>query len=549
VEAPLVIGSRGSDLALWQSRHIQSLLLNRLSIPTRIEIIRTEGDRVIDRPFVEIEGKGFFTKELEDALRDGRIDLAVHSLKDLPTDMAPDLAIAAVPERADPRDLLLIAEPRHDPEAGPLEVAHGARVGTSSVRRRAQLLSLRPDLCVEPLRGNVPTRVRRLREGAYDAILIAQAGVARLGLDLDGLVARPLEVHTLVPAPGQGALAIQVRSSDARVGSIIGQLHDAETAAIVDAERSLLGRFGGGCSLPLGAHIARLHGRHAIFAFYSREDGTDARRVLEESADLSTLPDRAYHGITDTGSNGRGRLAGRRIVVTRQADPIDPLIAGLRELGAEVVSYPTIRIVPDTDPDLEQRALAELDTYDWVLFPSANAVRHFGDRLRAAGRELPRTVRIGVVGPGTAAALAELGREPDLVPEQAISDALLAELLDALEGGAARILIPSARDGRTVLADGLAGAGHDVLTLPVYRTTQPDPHALDPATLAGADYVLFASPSALRHFVEIAGVPTDARVVTIGPVTTSEARKHHVDVFAEARTHTMEGLIECLIED
>ncbi len=519
---------------------------------SRIDIIRTQGDRIDDRPFIEIEGKGFFTAELEQALRERRIDIAVHSLKDLPTEMPPDLAIAAVPERADPRDLLLVAEAHHDPKMAPLPLAPGARVGTSSVRRRAQLLNLRPDLAVESLRGNVPTRVRRLREGAHDAILIAQAGVSRLELDLGGLIAVPLDVDVFVPAPGQGALAVQVRAGDDRVVGPVAMLHDAGVAAVVDAERSLLGMFGGGCSLPLGAHILTDpddSDRHTIMVYHSHDDGTHAVRVRASARDSLALARHAHERIR-AASVGPGRnLAGKRVVVTREAADEDPLIAGLEAQGAVVVSFPVLEIVPDSDPDLEASTLAELDAYDWILFPSANAVRQLGERLARARRTLPEGARIGVVGPGTAAALRELGREPDLVPAQAISDALLDAMLSQNGTGRYRVLIPSAREGRTVLADGLATAGHDVVTLPVYRTRATDPSTLDVEALAGADYVLFASPSAVRHFTDVTDVPAGARVVTIGPVTSAEARARSVDVFTEATRHTMEGLIACLTKD
>jgi hydroxymethylbilane synthase len=542
----LVIGSRGSDLALWQSHHIQSRLQAEFGIRTRIEVIRTQGDRVIDRPFVEIEGKGFFTKELEDALHDGRIDLAVHSLKDLPTEMVPDLTIAAIPGRADPRDVLLIARSHHDPHETTLELVRKARVGTSSVRRRAQLLELRPDLRVESLRGNVPTRIRRLREGMYDAILLAQAGVSRLELDVADLVALPLDAAQFVPAPGQGALAIQVRESDERTRGIVGRLHDPDTAAVVVAERSLLSRFGGGCSLPLGAHIAREADEYAIDVFYAPEEDAPAHRMHARGPDPLQLAEEAYAGIARGVRSEDFALRGTRVVVTREETPDDSLIAGLRHCGAEVIRFPTIRIVADTEPDLEARVLENLDAYDWVLFPSANAVAHFNERVTQAGRSLPPSARIGAIGPGTAHALRAIGREPDLVPTRSISESLLEAVRSREPNGGRRFLVPCAREGRTVLAEGLVAAGHHVDQLPVYQTTGPGSTARDPGSLTGADFILFASPSAVKHFTEITDVPAGARVVTIGPVTTAEANERGVTVFAEASPHTMEGMIACL---
>ncbi len=253
MSAPLRIGTRGSDLALWQARHVAGLIADRLGRETEVVVIRTRGDRVRDVAFHKMEGKGFFTKELQEALLDGRVDLVVHSLKDLPTEEPEGLALAAVPERTVPADLLLAPRGSLSPDhADPLGLPRGAVVGTSSLRRAAQLLALRPDLKMAALRGNVPTRVRKLREGGYGAIVLAAAGVRRLGLDLDGLDALELPPEVVLPAPGQGALAIETRATGPE-REALAALDDREAARCVGAERMLLALLGGGCHLPLGA--------------------------------------------------------------------------------------------------------------------------------------------------------------------------------------------------------------------------------------------------------------------------------------------------------
>jgi len=229
------IGTRGSDLALWQARHVAERLAAAGAESTLV-VLETRGDRIDDVPLQSVEGKGFFTSEIEAALREKRIDLAVHSHKDLPSAPAPGLVIAAVPARASVEERLLIAPAAHAPRAHGLPLVRRARVGTSAPRRTEQLRALRADLELLPLRGNVPTRVRRLREGRYDAIVLAAAGLDRLALDLRDLIVLTLPRELLVPAPGQGALAIQTRADDEELRELCARvLADRETAVAVEA--------------------------------------------------------------------------------------------------------------------------------------------------------------------------------------------------------------------------------------------------------------------------------------------------------------------------
>jgi hydroxymethylbilane synthase len=248
----LRLGTRGSDLALWQARHVAGLVSARLEIECTIEIVKTRGDRIQDVAFQKMEGKGFFTKELQDALVEGQVDLVVHSLKDLPTEEPDGLAIVAIPERADAADLLLarrgLLERNH---ADPLGLPAGAVLGTSSLRRASQALASSPEIVVRALRGNVPTRIRKLRDGDYDAILLAAAGVRRLELEIDDLECIELPPEVMLPAPGQGALAIEARADD-EVTRPLSALHDPAVARCVGAERRLLELLGGGCHLPFG---------------------------------------------------------------------------------------------------------------------------------------------------------------------------------------------------------------------------------------------------------------------------------------------------------
>jgi hydroxymethylbilane synthase len=236
----LKIGSRGSDLALWQARHIAARL-SSLGIDAAIQVIKTTGDHLQTASLVQAGGKGLFTKEIEDALLNGTVDLAVHSLKDLPTENTPGLLIAAIPEREDPRDALLGAKLE--------DLPRGARVGTSSGRRVAQLRLLRPDLRIDPIRGNVDTRIRKLKEGQFEAITLAVAGLRRLGLDHE--IAQIFTPFEMCPAPGQGALAVQTRQ-EGDAAAICSRLNHEPTAEAVKCERAVLSALGGGCQLPVG---------------------------------------------------------------------------------------------------------------------------------------------------------------------------------------------------------------------------------------------------------------------------------------------------------
>ncbi len=258
----LVIASRGSALALWQARWVQDHLA-ALGHRARIEVIKTTGDKITNVPLARIGGKGLFTKEIEEALLDGRADLAVHSLKDLPTELPDGLVLAAVPEREDPRDALV------GTTLGGLRA--GAKVGTSSLRREAQLRKLRPDLIVEPLRGNLDTRVRKLDEGQYDAIVLAAAGLKRMGWA--GRISEALEPELMCPAVGQGALAIETRA-EGPGRSACSALDHGETRAAVMAERALLAALGGGCQVPIGAYARIEKDQLALLAAVIAPDGS-----------------------------------------------------------------------------------------------------------------------------------------------------------------------------------------------------------------------------------------------------------------------------------
>ncbi|MEZ4648666.1 MAG: hydroxymethylbilane synthase [Candidatus Eisenbacteria bacterium] len=300
----LRIGTRGSDLALWQARHVQARLRALPGAPeVEIQVIKTEGDRIQDVPLSQVAGKAFFTKEIEAALLDESVDLAVHSLKDLATMQPEGLDVAAVLEREDPRDALLTTLDVDGLDGLP----KGARVGTSSLRRRALLLRWRPDLELMELRGNVPTRIEKMERGEYDAIVLAAAGVKRLGLG--DKIRAFLPMDRVVPAVSQGAMAVQIRMADEETAQWVRQLDHEETHVAVTAERALLRRLEGGCQVPVGGHAVRKGDTLLLTGVVCALDGT---RSVEGERE-GTPGDAAALGLAlaeELLANGAGEILG-----------------------------------------------------------------------------------------------------------------------------------------------------------------------------------------------------------------------------------------------
>jgi hydroxymethylbilane synthase len=272
--AKLRIGSRGSQLALWQANHVAALLRAK-GHTVEIEVIKTTGDKIASVALAKVGTKGMFTKEIEDALHEKRVDLAVHSLKDVPTDLADEFELAAIMKREDPRDAFISVN-----FSSLEELPRGAKVGTSSLRRQCQLKAMRPDLEIFPVRGNVDTRLRKLESGEYDAIILAAAGVLRLGLEAN--VRSRISADVMCPAVGQGALAIEIRRGDQHTKTLLAFLNDADTQAAIDCERALLGSLGGGCQVPIGAYAEKRGDRLFLRAMVGRPDG---RQILREQAE------------------------------------------------------------------------------------------------------------------------------------------------------------------------------------------------------------------------------------------------------------------------
>jgi len=286
MENKIVIGTRGSQLALWQANWVKAEL-ERLheGVSCELLIIKTKGDKILDVPLAKVGGKGLFVKEIEEALLDGRIDLAVHSMKDMPAHLPEGLKIGAIPEREDPRDALISKNGLTFED-----LPKGARVGTSSLRRSAQLLAKRPDLQIETLRGNIDTRLKKVLEGNMDAIILAAAGLKRLGLGEH--ITECLAPELMLPAVGQGALCIESRENDDRIDAALSPLNHMPTRTTVLAERAFLNTLEGSCQIPVGAFAETDGETITIRGLVAEIDGT---RILMEK---------------DTAENAQGEALG-----------------------------------------------------------------------------------------------------------------------------------------------------------------------------------------------------------------------------------------------
>ncbi|HEV2306816.1 MAG TPA: hydroxymethylbilane synthase [Candidatus Acidoferrales bacterium] len=304
----LCIGTRGSKLALWQAEYIRSHLLRECGMKSELVIIKTAGDQFASAAIPDVGGKGIFIKEIEDALLERRVDLAVHSMKDVPTETPRGLSFPAIIKREDPRDCLVSRS-----GAVLAELPAGARIGTSSLRRQAQLRYIRGDLQIVNLRGNVDTRLRKLDAGEVDAIMLARAGLDRLGLS--GRITETLAPEVMLSAVGQGALALESREDDVRVLEALARFDDAETRTAVTAERALLAELEGGCQVPLGAWARIEDGTLHMDARVLAADGSECieRHASDSLADAEEIGRKLARELLDAGADRLLRLAGRSV--------------------------------------------------------------------------------------------------------------------------------------------------------------------------------------------------------------------------------------------
>ncbi|GAA4095537.1 hydroxymethylbilane synthase [Mucilaginibacter panaciglaebae] len=495
MERTLIIGTRGSELALWQANFVKDSLA-KANINAELKIIKTQGDRILNLSFDKLEGKGFFTKELEEELLAGTIDLAVHSHKDLPTENPPGLIIAAVSEREDPSELLLILKDCVDVKQK-LSVKYGAIVGTSSNRRKAQLLAYRPDLEIEDLRGNVPTRINKLREEEYDAIMLAKAGVSRLGIDLSEFHVEELTPNEIVPAPAQGVLAIQIRESDTELYKALQVLHHADVAEELSVERTVLKLFGGGCHLPLGCYCRKDDGVFQVFTSKADEGDQFPDRVFLEADNTNGLAEQV---VTKFNADRKLPVS---VFISREVSEQSYFRRALEKHNIQIDARSLIRTVP---------VINKLDSYilkyvDWIFFSSKNAVEYFF-QLNPA---LPKDVKFGVMGAGSEEMLRRQGHFADFTGIGNDSAEIAEEFAKVANG--AQVLFPGAEESLRSVQKGLS-ADTKVIDLVVYETVLEDE-----VEGSGADVLVFTSPSNVDAYFAENLLDPYQKVIAIGKST------------------------------
>lgn len=539
---PLRVGSRGSALAMVQATWVADRL-GDAGVPTEITIIRTAGD---DRAPDTAWGEGAFVTAIEAALVAGRIDIAVHSAKDVPTKQDPRLVIAAWTDREDPRDAL-VCRVRGSTLA---TLPHGARVGTDSPRRRAFLRAVRPDLVIHQLSGNVDTRLRKLDDGDSDALVLAVAGLVRLGHDdrIDEIL--PLEVA--VPAPGQGCLALQVRADDALARAALAPIDHAPSRIAVEAERAFLAATGGGCRSPIGA-LGTVDGRRLTLQVAAERGFTlpDGRTVAGGVVRASAA------GPTDGWAALAGELATRvvrlrsraRILLTGPAGGALASAAStaLDAAGFVPVAVPAIEIHDDLGGDaLERSVAASRVSGTWLVATSPNGVRIALDAMRRAGIA-PATFRWAVVGRASARPLVAHGVHP-FVPDEPLGSALAAEI-PVVTGEPVLVVRGDLADPR--LVEVLAARGAVPTEIVAYRTDVGPGTSRRPLADALAepiDAIVLASGSAVRGLLALAEADRHALLlgtpaVCIGPTTVAAARSLGFRAIHEAVAPTPEALV------
>ncbi|MGZ3931408.1 MAG: hydroxymethylbilane synthase [Bacteroidia bacterium] len=520
----IVIGTRGSDLALWQANYTKTLLEQK-GCTVELKIIATQGDRTQqwNTAFDKLEGKGFFTKELEEELLAGTIDVAVHSHKDLPTVSPEGLIIAGVSQREDPTELLLIRKECVD-DSKKFSLRENAVVGTSSARRKSQLLAFRPDVQLRDLRGNVPTRVKKLHAKEYDAILIASAGVERLQLDVEEFHAERLSPYEFVPAPAQGVLAWQIKEDNDELLRLFDTISDFDVQVKINIERRILNLFDGGCQLPLGAYCETETGeedRPLFKTWVSVADTWDAqpKQLYFETYNAGDLPER----VTDHVNN----LKPAAVFITRQLREKDYLKRALGKLNFKVEAKSLI--------EFRQITIKELPKTDWVFFSSKHAVKYFFSQKPKIDN-----IKIGCVGKSTADELRAFGLRAQFIGQS--TDTKLIGKQFAAIAGASKVLFPIARESMMSIQNQLAKK-ENVFNLPVYATLK---HSVEIDT--ATNIVVFTSPSNVEAFFEKNTWQPHYKAVAIGDATGSALEKKKVKQYVKPGSFDDLGLFQAILQ-
>jgi hydroxymethylbilane synthase len=549
----LRIGTRGSDLALWQARAVQEhLSRTHPGLATELAIIRPEGDRDKTSSLLKIGGRGVFASALQEQVLSGAVDLAVHCAKDVPTISPVGLVIAAYLDREDQRDVLIS---RH--QCPLAELPPNPVIGTSSRRRAVQILALRPDAQIVDLRGNIDTRLRKAASDQYDAIVLAAAGLTRMGWQHH--ITQYFAIEDFVPSPGQGSLAIECRTASESVLELVRSLNNSAVSDAVQLERLFLRSMGGGCTTPVGAH-AVVSGEGVQFtAMMASDDGSRLLRqsltipAAEAEETVSTLSKDMRRELAPQWSLGAAPspgvdpLAGRTVVVTGTGEFAERTAAAFRDVGAHPLVATTTTILPTSTPGVLAAALGDLAAggFGWLVVTSQQTVPVLA---RFGAEHLAGKASIATVGNATADSLTEIGLPPALIPAIQTGPGLAEELLARVAPGE-KVLCLLGNRASDEITSRLRRADIPAIRVESYRTVSQladAAHVRDEVRRGRVDVVTFASPSAVDVFARELGVDlaalSGACLVAVGETTARAMETHGLPVHAIAASPSPAGL-------
>ena len=484
----ITIGSRGSNLALWQANYVKDILSN-LGIVSKIKIIKTKGDKIQNLSFDKIEGKGFFTKEIENALLKNEIDLAVHSLKDLETEQPKGLCIAAIPKRENPADVLLI-NPNSVDESEILNIIKSPVIGTSSARRKNQLLLFREDSIIKDLRGNVPTRINKLRTNEYDAIVLAKSGLNRLKIDLSEFYIQELPVSSFIPAAAQGALGLQVRESDKDLKKTLNKISHKDSEEDVNFERKILNGINGGCHSPFGVYSVKdQNGERTSWVSYSDKVSETPVRFISKSTDIETIVSK----------------------INSKINPFSIWIS--RSLAKDSIFNKLTKSSPIslTAESLIEMKIVKIDSIplcDWIFINSAfalNSIIHLKIDLKSK--------KIAAFGESTAKYIQKNGLKVEFIGKGTPIN--VAQGFSSILKSKEIVFFPSSNKSLGTVQAIIDN--RNKIIVETYKTFSKDKH------VENHDYLVFTSPSNVEAFL-LSNKVNKQKVISIGPSTTKSLK-------------------------
>src|SRR5258708_308685 len=504
----IVIGTRGSQLALIQTDIVKKLLHTCIpDVQIDIQVIHTKGDKDMHPVPLDTIGKGWFTKEIDKALLEGSIDIAIHSLKDLPEILPEGLIIAAIPEREDAREALVTRD-----NVPFVRLKKGAIIGTDSNRRKVQVLHKRPDLVVKSVRGNVNRRLEKLDNGDYDGLFLAVAGLKRLGLE--NRITEYFSVADIIPSPGQGALAVVIKKNNISLFSLVTQLNHQQAVTATSAERVFSKKIGGGCKMPVGVYAECFGNTITLHGVLGSLDG---EHLIRDSIQGNIHASVTLAQTLATRLLKASKQWSRYIVITRPLAESERIKKQLEDVGLQVFLYPSIAIQRKPLTEETKKYLEDIVSFDWILFTSRNGVRFFMEELAELGVDtaILRTKQIAAVGPKTAEEVKKYQLPVHFIPSE-FTTRNLANELQKVEGK--KILLPRSNIASASLIKQLQKRGAIVMNVPIYNTGFViKPNKTFEALLESKKIlcITFTSPSTVEGFLKNIGAKVREKVLSL----------------------------------